>query len=40
VQLDEVAFPLVMAWQLRRIDATTYRDHVKPAADHIVAYGP
>ncbi|HEX6709978.1 MAG TPA: glycoside hydrolase family 15 protein [Rubrobacter sp.] len=39
-QLDEVAFPLVLAWQLGRTDGTTYRDHVKPAADYIVANGP
>ena len=40
LQLDEVAFPIVLAWQLRRTDRATYRDHVKPAADFIVARGP
>src|SRR5919112_5875851 len=40
LQLDEVAFPLVLAWQLERRDAATYRDHVKPAADFILANGP
>ena len=40
LQLDEVAFPLVLAWQLRRFDAATYAQHVKPAADFIVANGP
>lgn len=40
LQLDEVAFPIVLAWQLGRKDAATYRDHVKPAADFIVARGP
>jgi glucoamylase len=40
VQLDEVAFPLVLAWQLGRNDTATYQDHVKPAADYIVANGP
>jgi glucoamylase len=40
VQMDEVAFPIVLAWQLQRDDATTYADHVKPAADYIVANGP
>jgi glucoamylase len=39
-QLDEVAFPLALAWQLGRTDGTTYRDHIKPAADYIVANGP
>ncbi len=40
LQLDEVAFPIVLAWQLERDDAATYRDHVKPAADFIVSRGP
>ena len=40
VQLDEVAFPIVLAWQLGRTDGTTYRDHIKKAADYIVANGP
>jgi glucoamylase len=40
VQLDEVADPIVLAWQLGRADGTTYRDHIKPAADYILANGP
>src|SRR4051794_3872043 len=39
VQLDEVAFPIVLAWQLQREDADTW-SHVKRAADYIVAHGP
>jgi glucoamylase len=38
-QLDEVAFPIVLAWQLQRDDAATW-SHVKRAADYIVANGP
>jgi glucoamylase len=40
VQQDEVAFPIVLAWQLGRDDLDTYARHVKPAADYIVANGP
>ena len=40
LQLDEVAFPLVLAGQLGRTDETTYQEHVKPAADFIVKNGP
>jgi glucoamylase len=40
VQLDEVAFPIVLAWQLGKNDGATYRDHIKKAADYIVANGP
>jgi glucoamylase len=39
-QLDEVAFPIVLAWQLGRTDWATYQGHVKKAADYIVANGP
>ncbi len=40
LQLDEVALPIVLAWQLRRVDAATYTEHVKPAADFVAANGP
>jgi hypothetical protein len=36
LQLDEVALPIVLAWQLHR----EYSDNVKRAADFIVANGP
>lgn len=39
VQLDEVAFPIVLAWQLGRDSADDW-EHVKAAADYIVANGP
>ncbi|WP_224248516.1 glucan 1,4-alpha-glucosidase [Hyalangium gracile] len=40
LQLDEVALPIVLAWQLGRADARTYTNHVKKAADFLVANGP
>ncbi len=40
VQLDEVADPIILAWMLHRTDGTTYGQHVKKAADYIVANGP
>jgi glucoamylase len=40
LQLDEVALPLVLAWQLDRADAATYSGHVRPAADFVAANGP
>jgi glucoamylase len=39
-QQDEVAFPIVLAWELHRDDAQTYAQHVKPAADWLVKTGP
>jgi glucoamylase len=38
LQLDEVAFPIVLAWQLGRTDAALYQDHVKNAADFLVNF--
>lgn len=40
LQMDEVAFPLIMAWQLGRFDKATYQNHLKKAADFIVSNGP
>jgi len=39
LQLDEVAFPIVLAWQLRRTGAADW-DRVRRSADFIVANGP
>ena len=40
LQLDEVAFPLILAYQLDRTDRVTYEGHVRKAADFIVKNGP
>ncbi|MCU1266934.1 MAG: glucan 1,4-alpha-glucosidase [Acidobacteria bacterium] len=40
LQLDEVAFPLVLAHQLGRTDRNTWLKHIKPAADFITRKGP
>ena len=39
-QLDEVAYPILMAQQLGLTDATLYASHVKPAANYLIAHGP
>ncbi|HEV2802032.1 MAG TPA: glucan 1,4-alpha-glucosidase [Pyrinomonadaceae bacterium] len=40
LQLDEVAFPLILAYTLGRTDNETWTKHVRPAADFIVRTGP
>lgn len=40
IQLDEQAFPIVLAWKLGITDNTTYTQHIRPAADYIVEHGP
>jgi glucoamylase len=40
LQMDEVAYPLILAHTLGRTDNETWTKHVKRAADFIVARGP
>ena len=40
LQLDEVALPVVLAYQLERVDQKTWLKHIKPAADFMVGNGP
>jgi len=39
-QLDECSYPTIMAFQLGMTDSALYQNHVKPAADFVVAHGP
>lgn len=39
-QLDEAAFPILMAYQLGMTDATLYANHIRPAIDFLIAHGP
>ncbi len=40
LQMDEVAFPPVLAYQFGRTDRGTWLKHIKPAADFILRNGP
>jgi glucoamylase len=40
LQMDQVGFPIILAYQLERHDRKTYLRHVKPAADFILSRGP
>jgi glucoamylase len=40
LQMDEVAYPLILAYALGRTDNETWTKHVKPAADFLVKHGP
>ena len=39
-QLDETAYPIVMADQLGMTDASLYASHIRPAANFVAAHGP
>lgn len=40
IQMDEQAYPLVLAWKLGVTDNTNYTQHIEPAANYIVEHGP
>jgi glucan 1,4-alpha-glucosidase len=40
LQMDEVSYPGILAWQLGKTDKATYENHIKPAAEFIVNHGP
>jgi glucoamylase len=40
LQMDQVAWPLVLAYQLKRHDRNSWLKHIKPAADFILNRGP
>lgn len=40
LQLDEVAYPMILAYQLGKNDKATYENHIKKAANFIVKNGP
>ncbi len=39
-QLDETAYPILMAQQLGLTNAALYANHIKPAANFLIAHGP
>ena len=40
LQLDEVSYPIILAWQLDRTDESTYEHHIRTAANFLVQHGP
>jgi glucoamylase len=40
LQMDQVALPIVLAYQLNRVDRQSWLKHIKPAANFIIGHGP
>ena len=40
IQMDEQAFPIMLAWKLGITDSANYTQHIRPAADYIITHGP
>lgn len=38
--MDEVSYPMILAWQLGKISADTWTHHVRPAEESVVSHGP
>ena len=40
LQMDEVSYPIILAWQLGKTDKDTFEKHVRLAANFIASHGP
>ncbi len=40
IQMDEISYPLILAYQLGKIDKTTFEKNIKKSADYIARNGP
>lgn len=40
LQMDQVSYPIILAWQLAKTDASTWRSHIRSAAEFIATHGP
>jgi len=40
LQMDEVSYPMILAWQLGRTDRDTWEHHIRNEAEFVVAHGP
>ena len=40
LQMDEVAYPMIFAWQLGKNDAEIWQKHIRPEAEFVVTHGP
>jgi len=40
IQMDEISYPMVLAWQLGKTDGDIWLRHVRPEAEFVVAHGP
>jgi glucoamylase len=40
LQMDEVSYPIILAWQLGVADAASWRKHIRPAAEFVIHNGP
>src|SRR5260370_11520793 len=40
LQMDEVSYPMILAWQLGKTDPETWQHHIRPEAEFVLVHGP
>jgi glucoamylase len=40
LQMDEVSYPMVLAWQLGKTDRALWEQHIRPEAEFVISHGP
>jgi glucoamylase len=40
LQMDEISYPMILAWQLGKTDDGTWQHHIRPEAEFVIAHGP
>ena len=40
LQMDEMSYPMILAWQLGKTDGDTWAHHVRPEAEFVLSHGP
>ena len=40
LQMDEMSYPMILAWQLGKTDGDTWMHHVRPEAEFVLSHGP
>ena len=40
LQMDEISYPMILAWQLGKTDRDLWERHIRPEAEFVVSHGP
>ncbi len=40
LQMDEISYPMILAWQLGKTDRDTWQHHIRPEAEFVFLHGP
>jgi glucoamylase len=40
LQMDEISYPMILAWQLGKTDTETWQKHIRPEAEFVISHGP